>query len=251
MTTRAPRRGAFSFARRPAACVLASGGLDSAVLLGEALRKYRKVQPVYVRAGLRWESAELRALRRFLRAVRSPRLRPLVVLELPMRDLYGDHWSTTGRVPGFRATDASVYIPGRNIVLFTKAAAFCALRRLPVLLLGILSANPFPDGSPAFLRAMERALARGLAAPIRLRAPFRRLSKDRVIRRGRGLPLHLTLSCSEPRRGRHCGVCVKCGERIKAFRRAGIADPTAYADRRHSGRGMSASRRAPAQRAGA
>src|SRR5438093_10509524 len=187
-------------ARRPAVCVLASGGLDSAVLLGEALRVSRTVQPIYVRAGLRWETAELRALRRFLRAIRSPRLRPLVVLEMPMREGYGDHWSTTGRVPGFHATDASVYIPGRNIMLFAKAAAFCALRRLPVLLLGILSANPFPDGSPEFLRAMERALARGLAAPIRLRAPFRRRTKDWVIRRGRGLPRGLTRSASPPRR---------------------------------------------------
>src|SRR5207249_1956916 len=146
------------------------------------------------------------AARTFLRDIRTPRLRPLVVLEMPMREVYGDHWSTTGRVPGFHATDASVYIPGRNVMLFAKAAVFCALRRLPVLFLGILSANPFPDGSPGFLRAMERALARGLAAPIRLRAPFRRLTKDRVIRRGRGLPLALTLSCSTPRRGRHCGV---------------------------------------------
>ncbi len=178
----------------------------------------------------------MRVLRRFLRAVRSPRLRPLVVLDLPMREVYGDHWSTTGRVPGFHDTDASVYIPGRNVVLFSKAAAFCALRHVPVLLLGILSANPFPDGSPAFLRAMERALARGLGAPIRLRAPFRGLTKDRVIRRGRGLPLQLTLSCSAPRRGMHCGVCVKCGERAKAFRRAGIPDPTTYADRRYVGR---------------
>ncbi|PYT33399.1 MAG: 7-cyano-7-deazaguanine synthase [Acidobacteria bacterium] len=236
-TSRPRRRAAAGSAapRRPAVCVLASGGLDSAVLLSEALRRFRTVQPIYVRAGLRWEKAELHALRRFLRTIRSPRLRPLVVLEMPMREVYGDHWSINGRVPGFHGTDASVYIPGRNIMLFAKAAAFCALRRLPILFLGILSANPFPDGSPEFLRAMERALARGLAAPIRLRAPFRRRTKDWVIRRGRGLPLGLTLSCSTPRRGLHCGVCVKCGERAKAFRRAGVPDPTVYADRRHLG----------------
>ena len=236
-TSRPRRRAAAGSAapRRPAVCVLASGGLDSAVLLSEALRRFRTVQPIYVRAGLRWEKAELHALRRFLRTIRSPRLRPLVVLEMPMREVYGDHWSINGRVPGFHGTDASVYIPGRNIMLFAKAAAFCALRRLPILFLGILSANPFPDGSPEFLRAMEQALARGLATPIRLRAPFRRRTKIWVIRRGRGLPLGLTLSCSTPRRGLHCGVCVKCGERAKAFRRAGVPDPTVYADRRHLG----------------
>jgi 7-cyano-7-deazaguanine synthase len=220
---RAPRRGA--------ACVLVSGGLDSAVLLRDALRAYRRVQPLYVRAGMRWEEVEIAHLRRFLRGLRSRRLGTLAIIDLPMADLYGDHWSTGGRrPPGFRAGDASVYLPGRNIALFSKAATFCALRRIPVLVSGILSANPFPDGTPAFLRAMERALARGIGAPLRIRTPYRGLTKDRVVWRGRDLPLRRTFSCINPRRdGRHCGDCCKCAERLKAFRRAGVPDPTDYA----------------------
>lgn len=227
--------GAARGARRRAgsACVLVSGGLDSGVLVRDALDGYARVHPLYVRAGLRWEAIELRHLRLFLRALRSPRLAPLVVLDLPMGEVYAGQWSTTGRVPGFHAGDASVYMPGRNIALFSRAATYCAVRRIPVLMLGILRANPFPDGSPAFLRAMQRALATGLDFPIRLRAPYRRRGKGWVIRRGRTLPLGLTFSCSAPRRGMHCGRCVKCGERAKAFRRARVADPTRYADRRY------------------
>ncbi len=216
--------------RRGVACVLVSGGLDSAVLLNEALRAYRAVQPLYVIAGLRWEPVEIRHLRSYLRAIRSPRLRPLAFVRVPMSDLYGDHWSTTGRRhPGYDAGDASVYLPGRNIALFSKAATFCALRGIPTLISGILSANPFPDGAPAFFRAMECALGLGLGARLRIRTPYRRLAKHQVIRRGRGLPLGRTFSCLNPRRGRHCGDCAKCAERIVAFRRAGVPDPTAYA----------------------
>jgi 7-cyano-7-deazaguanine synthase len=216
---------------RRTACVLASGGLDSAVLIGAALRRYRRVHPLYVRAGLRWEEAEIRALRRFLRELRSPRLAPLAFLDAPLAALYGgDHWSTAGRrTPGFFAGDASVYLPGRNVMLFAGAATFCALRGIPILISGILDANPFPDGTPAFFRAMQRALRAGLGAPLWLRAPFRSWSKDRVVRLGRDLPLALTLSCIRPRRGRHCGACCKCAERMTAFRRAGIPDPTFYA----------------------
>ena len=200
------------------------------MLLAEAIRTYRRVQPLYVRAGLRWEEAEIRALRAFVRALRSPRLAPPAVIRMPMADLYGEHWSTSGkRVPGFRSADALVYLPGRNIALFSKAATFCALRGIPVLISGILNLNPFPDGRPAFLRAMERALGLGLGAPIRIRAPFRRLSKAQVIGRGAGLPLARTLSCADPRGGMHCGRCSKCGERVRAFRAAGVADPTRYA----------------------
>ena len=52
--------------------VLISGGLDSAILLGEALRGGAAVHPLYVRNGLSWEAVELPHLRRFLEAVRAP-----------------------------------------------------------------------------------------------------------------------------------------------------------------------------------
>lgn len=212
------------------ACVLLSGGLDSVVLLDRALRRYRIVQPLYVRAGLVWEARERRALGDLLRSMRSKRLLPLETIDVPMGDLLGRHWSASGRgSPGYDDGDASVYIPGRNIALFSKAAIFCAQHGIPVLMSGILSANPFPDGSAAFLLSMSRALSRGLGAPFRIVTPFRRLTKDRVVRLGRRLPLHLTFSCIDPKRGLHCGDCCKCKERIDAFLAAGVPDRTVYA----------------------
>lgn len=198
------------------------------VLLREALRSRTHVQPLYVRAGLRWEREEIRALRRVLRALDSPRLAPLVILDLPLAGLYGRHWSTGGAPPPYHAGDASVYLPGRNVTLLALAATFCALRRIPLILSGLLAGNPYPDATPEFLRTLRRALALGLDAPIRIRAPFRGLSKADVIRRGRDLPLAWTLSCSAPRGGRHCGNCSKCGERAMAFARARVPDPTDY-----------------------
>jgi len=224
---RGRRRASLDGAR---ACVLVSGGVDSCVLLRESLRRYGTVQPLYVRAGLRWEGIERAALRRFLRGLRHPGLKPLASIQVPMSDLYGRHWSRTGRgAPGYDDGDASVYIPGRNISLFAKAATYCALEGIPILVSGILSANPFPDGSPDFLRLIQEALSRGLGRRIRIRTPFRSLTKQKVVRRGRDLPLHLTFSCISPRRARHCGDCCKCKERVDAFLAAGVKDATAYA----------------------
>src|SRR5262245_51194630 len=102
----------------PGLAVLVSGGLDSAVLLGESVRQHAAVHPLYVRQGLYWEAVELRHLRRFLRAVDGPELQRLQVLELPVADLYGPHWSTTGRsVPGSDTPDEAVFLPGRNVLL--------------------------------------------------------------------------------------------------------------------------------------
>jgi 7-cyano-7-deazaguanine synthase len=226
---RRPRHAPHQKHARPC-CVLVSGGLDSIVLLREALRVHRSVQPLYVRAGMVWEPVERRALGRLLRLLRHPRLKPLRSIEVPMGDLLAHHWSASGRGgPGYDDGDASVFIPGRNIALFSKAATFCALEGIPALVSGILSANPFPDGSPRFLRAMERALASGLGAPFRITTPFRRLTKDQVVQRGRDLPLHATFSCISPKRGLHCGDCCKCKERIDAFVAAGVPDRTRYA----------------------
>jgi len=216
--------------RRPIG-VLLSGGLDSAVLLAWLAGRGRTVQPVYVRGGLIWEPAERVWLRRWLAAMPRRRVRPLRVVDAPLRSLYGAHWSLTGRgVPGAGSRDAAVELPGRNLVLFGCAAIACARQGVQELALGVLQRNPFGDATPAFLRGLSAALRAALGRPIRLSTPLRHLTKAQVIRRGRDWPLELTFSCLRPGRGwRHCGRCNKCGERRRAFRAAGITDPTSYA----------------------
>ena len=77
--------------------LLVSGGLDSGILLGHFLERGRTVQPFYVRSGLFWEDVELAALRSLLERLAGPRLMPLVVFDMPMADVYRNHWSVTGR----------------------------------------------------------------------------------------------------------------------------------------------------------
>ena len=206
--------------RPGAVVVLASGGLDSCALTGHMAREGREVFPLFIKAGMTWEAAELHALRRFLSRMPpalARRVRPLKILTVRMDDLYGEHWSTTGRgVPGWRATDSSVYLPGRNIMLLAKGAVFAATIGVPVIAIGTLSANPFPDGSAAFFRSFGRAISTGLGFPLKIEAPFRRLGKEEIIRRFGDLPLHLSFSCSNPRGLRVCGACAKCRERILA-----------------------------------
>ena len=182
------------------------------VLLAELAKRYRSVIPVYIRQGLAWERDELR------------HLRGVTVLEFPVADLYRNHWSVTGqRVPGAKTRDEAVYLPGRNLMLLSKAAVFCALHKIPVIAVGSLGHNPFPDATPKFFRDFARL------SGIKVIAPLRRLTKSQVVRRGRHLPLHQSFSCIAPKRGRHCGRCNKCAERRRAFREAGVEDLTRYA----------------------
>jgi len=215
---------------RPVA-VLMSGGVESSALCGEMVRSGRFVHPLYIRCGLRWERAELAGARAFLKAIASDRLAPLVVLDEPIRDVYGPHWSTDEgeEVPGAETPDEAVYLPGRNLLLTVKAAIWCRLRDIPELALGSLGSNPFPDAAPEFFEGLEAVLGRALSGTPRLTRPFSQSHKADVVARCAGLPLHLSLSCIHPIDGRHCGVCNKCAERRKGFLDAGVPDRTRYA----------------------
>lgn len=209
--------------------VLFSGGLDSAVLLGNLVNQGKIVFPLYLRTGLRWEKVELYWVKRFLKAVRQPNLQPLSVLDLPVQDVYGTHWSLgQKKVPGYESPDEEVYLPGRNLLLFSKTSLFCAANKIPCLTIGLLKGNPFADSAPRFLLAFEKAASLALEYPLKIWSPFRFLEKKEVIQLGRCLPLELTLSCLNPTPKKHCGNCNKCAERQNAFARANISDRTQY-----------------------
>jgi 7-cyano-7-deazaguanine synthase len=210
--------------------VLVSGGLDSAILLAESLRDHAPVHPLYVRSQLAWEEVELRWLERFLDAIRGPALRPLHILELPVKDLYGQHWSITGRdVPAAGTTDEAVFLPGRNVLLLAKAMLWCHLKGVPAVALAVLASNPFPDATPGFFRDYQHAVNQAVGGHVQVLRPYDGLHKDEVIRRGQGLPLELTFSCNRPVDGLPCGGCNKCAERKQAFAQAGLPDKTRYA----------------------
>jgi len=211
--------------------VLLSAGLDSAVLAAMEARR-GAVHPIYVSAGLAWEPQELAALDRLLATPPLDRLASLARLTFTVRDLYpATHWALRGEPPAFDTPDQDVYLTGRNVILLTKAAIYCAQHRIGRIALGPLAGNPFPDATPEFFAAMARALSLGLAHDLTVDTPLVEMDKSEVVRRGieLGVPLELTLSCMNPHEGRHCGQCSKCRERRDAFLEAGVLDPTAYA----------------------
>lgn len=211
--------------------VLYSGGLDSAVLVASEARA-ATVHPLYISTGLAWEAEERRVAARILDAPPfDGRVRAMVALEFTVRDLYpSTHWALTGNPPAYDTPDEDVYLSGRNLVLITKGAIYCARHGIARLVLGPLAGNPFPDARPEFLAAMSAAVSLGLDHTIEAVAPFSGLHKEDVIRLGLdlGVPLERTLSCMNPKGGVHCGACSKCRERQQAFAAADVPDQAVY-----------------------
>jgi len=210
--------------------LLVSGGLDSSILLAHLLALGRRVRPFYVQSGLIWQAVELRGLCRYLTALRRPTLEELVTLEMPLADVYGNHWSVNGRrVPDADSPDEAVFLPGRNALLVIKAALWCAHHGIEQLALAPLGSSPFADATPAFFDEFESAMNRAMLGNVRIVRPFAEYDKRQVMELGREFPLQWTFSCIHPARGLHCGRCNKCAERRGAFRMIGADDPTQYA----------------------
>jgi 7-cyano-7-deazaguanine synthase len=217
--------------------LLLSGGLDSAVLLAHEAQQAR-VHPLYVSVGLAWEPAERTVMVRLLASpIFDRQLAPMTTVEFTMRDVYSPgHWAIRGTPPAYDTPDEDVYLSGRNLVLLTKAGLIAATRKIGRIALGSLAANPFPDATPEFFASMARTLSLGLNHGIEIATPFASMHKEDVIRIGRllSVPFEHTLSCMNPVVNgdvQHCGLCSKCRERRDAFIRAGVDDPTRYANR--------------------
>jgi 7-cyano-7-deazaguanine synthase len=211
--------------------VLASGGADSATLVADQAGLGLQIQPLYIRFGLGWEGVEEAHLRRFLAALPDrDGIEDLVVLELPVGDVYGAHWSVSGLgSPDASTEDDAVYLPGRNMLLLVKTAVWCALHGVGSIALGTLRGNPFADSSQTFLSGFAGLSGLALGCALDVVTPFSGLSKAEVLVLGRDLPLEHTFSCISPEGSDHCGRCNKCAERRKAFAEADLEDRTPYA----------------------
>ena len=214
-----------------AVAVLASGGLDSCVLLAD-LAEDAIVSPLYIRKGLAWEDAEQAALTAFVDALANPNVAPVTTLTVPVQEAYGEHWSLTGQgVPEYHAPDSAVYLPGQNVLLIGLSAVWCSTHAIHRIAIGSLGGNPFPDATPTFFESYAAALSQGLSHRVTVETPYRSTTKAQLIKTHSHLPLELSLTCMAPVDGVHCGDCNKCRERQEAFAEADVKDRTPYAKR--------------------
>ena len=222
------------------AVVLASGGLDSTVTSAVAQRDgydlylltvaYRQRHAVEVeRAG---QIASALGARRHL----------IVNADLQViggSALTGDFPVPKDRTELDRRVGIPItYVPGRNLIFLSLAAAYAEVLNASVIYFGanVLDYSGYPDCSPEFIRAVEGAMRTGTKTGvegrgIEVRAPLLKMSKADIIRLGMTLnvPFHLTHSCYDPIGGLACGHCDSCLIRKRGFLEAGVVDPILYA----------------------
>jgi len=167
------------------ALVLFSGGQDSSVCLAWALDRYRRVETVGFDYGQR-HAAELTARQQVRDEVRrrfpawGARLGEDHVLDIRTFGAIGETAMTSQRAIEVDERGLpSTFVPGRNLVFLTYAAALADRRGLTHLVGGMCETDysGYPDCRRETLDAMERALNLGMDREFRVQTPLMHLTK--------------------------------------------------------------------------
>jgi len=220
------------------ALVLFSGGQDSATCLAWALKRYARVETVGFDYGQR-HGIEMQARKRVRDAMATllpegVRLGPDHVLDIRA---FGDLGQTAMTEDRAIEVDErglpSTFVPGRNLVFLTYAAALADRRGIAVLVGGMCETDfsGYPDCRRHTLDALERALRLGMARDVSIETPLMSLTKAETwaLADELGGPALVELILEEShtcylgeRGARHawgygCGTCPACALRAAGY----------------------------------
>ena len=124
----------------------------------------------------------------------------------------------------------NTFVPGRNLIFLTFAAAFAWQRGIVDLVSGVAQTDysGYPDCRRDTIDALEQSLNLGMERTFTLHTPLMNLSKKETVELAQDLgalnAMALTHTCYNGERP-PCGQCPACLLRAKGFLEAGIADP--------------------------
>jgi len=214
------------------ALVLFSGGQDSTVCLAWALSRFDRVETIGFDYGQR-HAAELKARPRILEKLRAAfpdwaqrldddHLLPLDVLKAIGGSALTDDMAIEMGDSGLPTT----FVPGRNLLFLTVAAALGYRRGIAELVGGMCETDfsGYPDCRDETVQVMAKALSLGLAREVKVHTPLMWIDKAATWRLAEGLGgkalveliVEETVTCYEGDRvhrhewGYGCGKCPAC-----------------------------------------
>lgn len=189
--------------------VLASGGVDSSVMMFLLKKEAHEVLPLFIDygqlAGQReWTSCK--AVCNFLG------LTPARI------DISGFGKSIPSGITDENLDiEKQAFLPTRNLLLITVGAAYAYSQSAAGVAIGILANPIFPDQTAEFIMAAERTIKTALGSDLAVLAPLISLDKRDTLNLAikYNLPLDLMSYCHS-KAEKPCGSCVSCKERIAA-----------------------------------
>jgi len=228
------------------ALVLFSGGQDSTTCLAWALARYDHVETIGFDYGQR-HRVEMDCRHTVLQRLRAEfpawaaKLGEDHVLDLALLGQISDTALTQDKAIEMQASGLpSSFVPGRNLIFFTFAAAVAYRRGLDVLVGGMCETDfsGYPDCRDNTMKAMQLALSLGLDARMVVETPLMWIDKAETWRLARQLggealvqlivedthTCYLGDRATQHAWGRGCGHCPACELRRRGHE-AFIAEP--------------------------
>ncbi|TMH40238.1 MAG: 7-cyano-7-deazaguanine synthase QueC [Betaproteobacteria bacterium] len=224
-----------------AALVLFSGGQDSTVCLAWALGRYARVETIGFHYGQR-HAVEMQCRTKVLHHLRTEfsqwagKLGADTVLELDViREVSESALTRDAEITMGANKLPTTFVPGRNLLFFTTAAALAYRRGIKVLVGGMCETDysGYPDCRDDTLKALQVTLNLGLERRFVIETPLMWIDKAATWRLAEELGgktlvqliIEHTHSCYRgDRTERHawgygCGACPACELRARGYKR--------------------------------
>ena len=124
----------------------------------------------------------------------------------------------------------NTFVPGRNLIFLTFAAAFAYRRGIAELVAGVAQTDfsGYPDCREGTIASLQHTLRLGMEFDVTIHTPLMHLSKKETVVLARDLgalpAMAHTHTCYNGQRP-PCGRCPACELRAKGFAEAGVEDP--------------------------
>ena len=223
------------------ALVLFSGGQDSTTCLALALSRYDRVETIAFYYGQR-HAVELQARLRVLAEIKAqfpqwaPRLGEDHLLDLAVLGQVSETSLTRDTAFAMEQTGLpNTFVPGRNLLFLTLAAALAYRRGLEVIVTGVCETDysGYPDCRDDSMKAMQLALSLGMDKRFLIETPLMWIDKAETWQLAHQLGgqalvdliVEHTHTCYLGDRshrqdwGYGCGACPACDLRAKGFAR--------------------------------
>jgi 7-cyano-7-deazaguanine synthase len=167
------------------ALVLFSGGQDSTTCLAHALSRYERVETVAFDYGQR-HHVELQARLNVLREIKAqfpawvPKLGEDHLLDLAVLGKVSETSLTRDTAFKMEASGLpNTFVPGRNLLFLTLAAALAYRRGLQVIVTGVCETDysGYPDCRDDTMKAMQLALSMGMDQRFLIKTPLMWIDK--------------------------------------------------------------------------
>lgn len=223
-------------------CVLLySGGMDSMVLLHQALQIYDNIYILSFDYNQRHRK-EIVLAKEYIEHINSPvtnKIKDYNVVNLGFYSELASTSSLTNKnidVPKMKDIighpQSVTYVPNRNMVMLSIAVGYAESVKAEDVLTAVVALDNLSgywDTTPEFVNNFNNTIHLNRLNNITIQSPLVNMNKEDIIKEGIKLNVDFSKSwtCYEGL-DKACGVCPSCSGRLSGFIKAGYIDPIEY-----------------------